>query len=135
MMAKGLRRLPIAAAVVLAAACGGSGGTTQSPSNTGGGAGAQTATITISAAGVATPKIVTVAQGSQVTFVNNDSISHQMFSDPHPEHTDCPELDQVGYLAPGQNRQSGNLNIVRSCGFHDHGLPLVTSLQGTIVIQ
>jgi plastocyanin len=122
---------------LLSVSCGGSSGAPPSPSNTApnGTPGAQTATITISASGVATPKTVTVAQGAQVTFVNNDSIPHQMFSDPHPEHTDCPELDQVGFLAPGQSRQSGNLNTVRSCGFHDHGLPLVTALQGTIVIQ
>ena len=36
-------------------------------------------------------------------FVNNDSRSHEMFSDPHPEHTDCPEINQVGFLSPGQS--------------------------------
>ena len=58
-----------------------------------------------------------------------------MFSDPHPEHTDCPELDSVGFLSPGQSRQTGNLNTVRTCGFHDHELPENRNLQGTIIIQ
>ena len=49
--------------------------------------------------------------------------SHEMFSDPHPEHTDCPEINQVGFLSPGQSRQTGNLNTVRTCGFHDHATP------------
>jgi plastocyanin len=91
-------------------------------------------TITITASG-ASPRTISVAAGSQVTFINNDRVSHQMFSDPHPEHTDCPELDQVGFLSPGQSRQSGNLNTIRTCGFHDHGDPLNASLQGAITIR
>jgi plastocyanin len=98
-------------------------------------AGSQSPTIMIAAGGVATPKNVTVKVGSQVTFVNSDTVSHLMFSDPHPEHTDCPELNQVGFLAPGQSLQTGNLNTVRTCGFHDHNMPFVASLQGTIAIQ
>jgi plastocyanin len=91
-------------------------------------------TITITSTG-ASPKTLTVAAGSQVTFVNNDSIDHQMYSDPHPEHTDCPELDSVGYLAPGQSRQTENLNTVRSCGFHDHIHFDNNALKGSITIQ
>jgi len=83
-----------------------------------------------------TPKNVKVARGSQVTFINNDTVAHQMFSDPHPEHTDCPEINQVGFLNPGEQRQTGNMITDRSvCGFHDHGLPSVTGLQGSITIQ
>ena len=58
-----------------------------------------------------------------------------MDSDPHPEHTDCPELNQIGHLEPGQSRQSGNLNIARTCGIHDHIDPDTASLKGTITIQ
>ena len=81
------------------------------------------------------PATVTVARGSQVTFVNSDSRAHDMNSDPHPEHTDCPELAQVGFLNPGQSHQSGNLTIARTCGYHDHRQPETKSLHGKIVIQ
>ena len=81
------------------------------------------------------PQTLTVPRGSQVTFINNDSREHEMSSDPHPEHTNCPELNQVGHLAPGQSRQSGNLNVARSCGFHDHINFQSRALQGTITIQ
>jgi len=81
------------------------------------------------------PPTVTVAPGSRVLFVNNDSVEHQMFSNPHPEHTDCPEINQVGDLRPGQQRETGNLNTVRSCGFHDHLNDQVRALQGTIAIR
>jgi hypothetical protein len=67
--------------------------------------------------------------------VNNDTRPHEMYSDPHPDHTDCPELNQVGHLEPGQSRQSGNLVIARVCGYHDHINPDITSLQGNITIQ
>jgi plastocyanin len=93
-----------------------------------------TLAITITSNG-ANPKTLTVKPGSQVMFINSDSIDHQMYSDPHPEHTDCPELDSVGFLAPGQSRQTGNLNSIRTCGFHDHIHFENTSLRGSITIQ
>jgi plastocyanin len=76
-----------------------------------------------------------VTPGTRVTFVNNDTRAHDMASDPHPVHTDCPELNQVGFLNAGQSRQSGNLNTVRTCGFHDHNRDSDESLQGTISIR
>lgn len=125
--------------VVLALAlpsCGGDDGNPMSPSGGGGGGGTGgtiAATITITASGVS-PKNVTVAPGSRVTFTNNDSRRHDMSSDPHPAHTDCPEVT-VGDLGPGESRTTQNLNISRTCGFHDHNQPFVTSLEGTIRIQ
>jgi hypothetical protein len=70
-----------------------------------------------------------------VTFVNNDTRVHDMASNPHPAHTDCPAINDVGFLQPGQSRSTGNLNTARSCGYHDHNRDTDTSLQGTIVIQ
>jgi hypothetical protein len=81
------------------------------------------------------PQALTVSRGSQVTILNSDSRDHEMDSDPHPEHTDCPELNQIGFLSPGQSRISGNLNIARKCGMHDHSSPDTASLKATITIQ
>jgi plastocyanin len=91
-------------------------------------------TITISNNAVS-PQTLTVARGTRVTFVNNDSRTHEMNSDPHPAHTDCPELNDVGFLTVGQSKQTGNLNTARTCGFHDHNQPSTSGLQGRIVIQ
>jgi len=82
-----------------------------------------------------TPKDIVVAPGTQVTFTNNDTRTHEMDSDPHPEHTDCPPINQVDFLAPGQSRQTGNLNTVRVCGFHDHLDDGNRSWRGTITIR
>lgn len=58
-----------------------------------------------------------------------------MTSDPHPEHTDCPEINNVGPLNNGQSRETGNLNISRTCGFHDHDDPNNASVRGLIIIR
>jgi len=78
---------------------------------------------------------MTVPNGSRVLFVNSDVRPHDMTSDPHPTHEDCAELNQVGFLSPGQRRESGNLVVSRRCGFHDHENPGTEALQGTITIQ
>lgn len=91
-------------------------------------------TVTITASG-ASPRNLVVPLGSQITFINNDSVAHEMYSNPHPEHTDCPEFDSVGRLTPGAIRQTKNLTTTQVCGFHDHINPFVTSLTGSIRVQ
>src|SRR5438445_13900339 len=102
------------ASLLLALACGGnsSGGTTPTPTCT---ASPNTTTITISNNAVC-PQNITVSRGAQVTFVNNDTRNHDMESDPHPEHTDCPEINQAGFSAPGRSPQTGNLGTARPRG-------------------
>jgi plastocyanin len=116
------------AGLFVAAACGSSSDSSPSPTPN------PATTITITSAGT-NPRNLTVSRGSQVTFVNNDSRSHQMNSDPHPAHTDCPELNQVDFVSVGQSRSSGNLNTARTCGYHDHTDDTNANLRGTITIQ
>jgi plastocyanin len=119
---------------LVGAACGGSAPSgPDAGTGTGGNPPAATV-VTITSLG-ASPQSLTVTKGAQVTFINNDTITHLMYSDPHPDHTDCPDLNQVGALDRGQSRQTGNLNTARTCGFHDHNQPLNAALRGTIVIR
>jgi plastocyanin len=113
---------------------GGGGGGNNNNGGGGGGTVTDSATITITSAGVVSPSTVTIRQGGRVTFINNHSRPHDMSSDPHPEHSDCREIEQVGFLSPGQSRTSGNFNTVRSCGFHDHNEPDTAGLKGRITI-
>lgn len=135
-----LAGLGVAAMVaVSAAACGGGGGsstpTTPTPSNPTTGTPSDTATITIGGNGTVSPSSVTITRGGRVTIVNNDGRAHDMSSDPHPEHSQCVEINQIGFLTTGQQRTSGNFNTARTCGFHDHNLPNDAGLKGTIIIQ
>jgi len=91
--------------------------------------------MTISAGGVLSPKELVVSQGSRVLFINNHSRAHNMTSDPHPEHNDCPEINQISLLGAGQRRETGNLVTVRSCGIHDHDEPDNANLRARIVIR
>ena len=128
-----------AAAAVLAAvasfseACGSSPSTGPSTGSTCTASSTST-TITISNNAVC-PQNITVPRGTQVTFMNSDSRTHEMTSDPHPEHSDCPEINAVGNLVPGQRRETSNLVVAKRCGFHDHIAFDVKALQGSITIQ
>jgi len=126
-----LSGLTVAVTMAMAIGCGGgssSSSTSPSPDPV------PSMTVII-AKGAVSPQTITVPVGAQVTFVNNDTQDHEIASDPHPEHTDCPPINDVGYLTPGQSRQTGNLVVARSCGYHDHINFENKALQGTIIIQ
>lgn len=128
-----VRSIKVLLVVALTAACGGGGGNSGGSPTTpsGGGDGL---TITITASGVS-PNPINVAAGSRVTFVNNDSRPHTMNSDQHPDHGECPAIDQVGFIAPGGRGTTGNLVDVRTCRYHDHNLFPNPAYQGSIVVR
>jgi plastocyanin len=105
-------------------------------SGCGGGPSGPTAdvTITVTASGV-TPTEVRVAAGGRVTFLNNDARPHAMSSDPIQLHTDCPAINDVGFLNPGQSRATGALNVKRTCGFHDHTNESDPIFKGRILVE
>ena len=121
------RAISVGALVVLSACGGGSAPTTPPPPS-------NPYVFTISTTGIS-PKELTVPQGTRVLFVNNDNRRRNMTSDPHPEHDICPEINHVGLLNQGQMRETGNLVIVRTCGFHDHDDPDNVNVRGRIVVR
>lgn len=131
--------LAAAAAVALAtaAACGDGnggmgGGSPISPST--GGPAAVGATITI-ANGAVSPAEVTIDVGQSVMFRNNDNRARDMTSDPHPTHTNCPSINVVGTLQPGQERATHGFGAAGTCGFHDHLDPDNPAVRGRIIVQ
>lgn len=126
------------AAVALVAqttACGGGYDSPAAPTPPpgGGGPAPSTMTITVSGAG-ANASSSDVAVGGTVTVTNSDTVAHEMSSDPHPVHTNCPALN-FGSLAPGESKTSPALTAARSCGVHDHLNPGSQTLMRTIVIR
>jgi plastocyanin len=135
-----VKSIVAAAALSLVAACGGGGGggsTPTAPSGGGGGGapGPSGATITIGSNGAVSPSQVTITVGQSVTFVNNDSRGHEIASNPHPVHTDCPPMSAAGNISPGQTKLTNAFTTARTCGFHDHSNPENAALQGNVVIQ
>ena len=130
-------RSPIAVLAILlvAGACGGGGysspSTPSAPATTPPAAAALT--VTISSNGV-DPRSLQVPMGGIVTFVNTDTRTHQIMSDPHPTHNDCPSINDVSMLAPGQSRQTGSFMVAKACSYHDHMNPDLVGLQGVLLV-
>lgn len=110
------------AAAGIAAACGGGGysGTGTNP-NPGVVPGSIGATISLTANG-AGPLEVRIEATQRVRFVNNDTRPHQLQTNPHTVHTDCP-ANNIIILNPGQSVDTAPFNDVKACGYHDHLLP------------
>jgi plastocyanin len=94
-----------------------------------------TLTVAITAVGM-NPWEVTIAQGGRVTFINNDNQPHDIQGGLDPEHRECPEIDVVGFLTPGQSRSTAPLTTVRACDYHDHAFHDVAhGYGGRIIVQ
>jgi len=122
-------------------ACGGGGSTSPGGCGTaivvrdGGTGGPNGATVTMTSSGVS-PASVTVAVGQTVTFVNNDTRSHEIASNPHPQHGSCPSMEAgLGVIAAGQTKITHNFANAGTCGYHDHQDDTNTRFQGSIIVQ
>lgn len=76
------------------------------------------------------PATLTVKTGTAITITNNSSSDVQFQSDPHPAHTDDPELN-VGIISAGQSK-SFTVITTGTHGYHNH---LDSTQTGTIVVQ
>jgi hypothetical protein len=130
--------------VLWAIACGGGGSSSGGGGNagggnpnplgsSGGGSGAVGATINLSANGVDNAQ-PSVALGERLRVTNNDTRAHQFMTTPHNVHTDCPALNTIGSLAPGQSGTSDPLTTSRGCGFHDHMNPDDPKFRGQVLV-
>jgi len=90
--------------------------------------------MTLNSSGVS-PKQVRVYEGSRVTFVNDDANVHEIQSNPLHLHTDCPELNAVSFLVPGQARSSNPFATAGGCGFHDHTNESDSRFYGTVFVD
>lgn len=87
------------------------------------------ATVTYTSSGFS-PSSVTVKSGDKIKFVNNSDSAIQPSSDPHPVHTDNPELN-VGQIQPGE---SSTITVANkgTWGMHNH---FNSSQKVTVVIN
>ena len=93
------------------------------------GSAGETAEIIIESSGFS-PSPVTFNVGGTVRFTNRDSVPHQVYSNPHPDHNDNADL-KTSKLEPGQSatvtiRQKGS-NV-----YHDEDDP---GLSGVIIAE
>ena len=124
MLNKGVGIFALTSALAFMSGCG------SSPSGPGPGE----VVVSISANGPS-PVEVRIQRGGRVTFTNTDARPHAISSDPVQTHTDCPAVNEVGTLNPGQRRQTGELTIARVCGFHDHNDENNPTFKGRIIVE
>ena len=117
--------LGLAATAAILVACSEDAGPA-SPSTT-------TPTVTITADGVS-PKQVRINVGDRVRFVNNDSVNRQINSNPFPAHDDCPPINAVDVLTPGQSKETDMMSLAGTCGFHEHLTEGAEAFLGEILV-
>jgi plastocyanin len=92
------------------------------------------ATISITANGMS-PLELTIAVGQRVTFINDDTRTHDVVGGKDPATPDCPEITRAGFLAPGQRAETGVFSQAKTCEYHDHTMLGVPAFQGRIIIR
>lgn len=81
------------------------------------------------------PKTVTVNAGEAITWVNNSSRAIQIASDPHPTHSDNPQVTGGQFTVEvkvGESKTVGAGTKIGSWGIHDHLKP---SAKATVVVK
>jgi hypothetical protein len=91
-------------------------------------------TVNVTATGFK-PVDAVVAVGGRVTFDNVDDRLHSIASLPLTTHADCPAINEVGVLAPGQSKQTGVFAEAKTCGYHDVFSEGGQLLTGTITVR
>lgn len=74
---------------------------------------------------------VTIRFGQHVTFYSPDGSTHNIRSDPHPAHTDCPALN-VAEISAGINPSTSPFLTPGTCGYHDDNF--LGTVRGEIIV-
>lgn len=77
-----------------------------------------------------TPNVITVRKGTTIRFINRGSDNMWVVSNPHPAHSDLPDLDQKNVSRTGGSYQY-TFSVVGRWGYHNHVLP---QANGTIIV-
>jgi plastocyanin len=90
--------------------------------------------VNVTARGFEPPNVV-VAVGGRVRFQNFDDRPHVIASNPIETHTDCPPINEVGLLVPGQVKHTGQFPEPTTCTYHDELSEGRQLLTGSITIR
>ena len=88
-----------------------------------------TSTVKITSSGF-DPAIIKIKAGEMVTWMNSDTVTHNVSSDPHPTHTIYPALN-LGNILAGASK-SLTFSQAGTYKYHDH---LHSTLTGQIVVS
>lgn len=77
------------------------------------------------------PATIRISQGETVTWENQASVPMFVASDPHPAHTDLPELEADVNTEPGETYEF-TFEEAGVWGYHDH---LNSFRTGTVIVE
>jgi len=90
--------------------------------------------VSITASGF-DPQVLHVNYPVTVTFTNADTVAHTLESAPELNWDNCPEMNAVGSLTPGQSKAVPFSEKDAVCAYHDVALRAETAFQGYIAIH
>lgn len=90
--------------------------------------------MTVTAGGFK-PQVLHVNYPVTVTFTNADTVPHTLASAPDLGWDNCPEMNAVGTLKPGQSTSVAFSEEDAVCAYHDAAQPSSTAFQGYIAIH
>ena len=123
------RRASACLLLLFVTSCGGGNGSTTGPEPV-----RSEPIVNVTARGFEPPSVV-VAVGGRVRFQNFDDRPHSIASNPVDTHADCPAINEVGLLVPGQVKATGTLRDARTCTYHDELSEATQLLTGSITIR
>ena len=90
--------------------------------------------VDIAPAGV-NPQVLHLDSPATVTFTNTDGIDHRLEAAPELAYGDCPEMNGLGTLQPGQSRSVTLTEHGFICAYHDAARPNDMPFQGIVVLH
>jgi plastocyanin len=123
------RKSAVCSILLLLTSCGGASGPATGPDSA-----SSEPIVRVTARGFEPPNVI-VAVGGRVRFENADDRPHSIRSNPIDTHADCPPINEVGLVSPGQAKVTGRLPESRTCNYHDELSEVSQLLTGSITIR
>lgn len=64
------------------------------------------------------PREITIGVGEFVSFMNHESEPFAVAGGAGPSQADCPEINAVGLLGPGEIRSTAPFPAAKTCDYH-----------------
>ena len=89
--------------------------------------------VRLTASGIS-PQVTHVLSQTQIVFVNQDSVEQRIVAAPDLQYGECPEVDTVGVIRPGETRTLV-LGRYVLCAFRDANRPGQRAFEGLLFVH
>ena len=64
------------------------------------------------------PREISIGVGEFVSFMNHEAVPYTLAGGAGPSQNDCPEVNAVGLLGPGEIRFTAPFPAAKTCDYH-----------------